>query len=302
MPNHQYARLAEQCLELWKSDPMDKFAQEILQVYTASTRAYTRIVLRLRAQAEAAEAEYVAQQIVQASSSNGPVSAFSMANGNFSSNQSRSYSRPPSRAPSPAMSMFSSAHHTQTAVNHTTGSAQANTTQHRGASFRSPLFKLRRAPLLRVFVPSPDGDWLSDASVLECEAQLKAAGVLKLLRSGDVVWDVAVGDESNIGRLVWDRNFLIVSVIRFLESCTRLSSNRNNLYRILTTLTLERAIFLSICILSPFPRPTSIESYARVQLIAPTVVILSFTSISVHGARRLPRTSNSSKIECGQRR
>jgi hypothetical protein len=62
-----------------------------------------------------------------------------------------------------------------------------------------------------VFVPSPDGDWLSDPSVLECEAQLKRAGVLKLLRAGDVVWDVAVGDEGNVGRLIWDGNFLIVS-------------------------------------------------------------------------------------------
>jgi hypothetical protein len=64
--------------------------------------------------------------------------------------------------------------------------------------------------MLRVFVPSPDGDWLSDPSVLECEAQLKRAGVSKLLRSGDVVWDVAVGDEGNIGRMIWDGNFLIV--------------------------------------------------------------------------------------------
>jgi hypothetical protein len=53
--------------------------------------------------------------------------------------------------------------------------------------------------------------------VLECEAQLKNAGVLKLLRSGDVVWDVAVGDEGNAGRLIWDGNFLIVSIARLLE-------------------------------------------------------------------------------------
>ena len=110
--------------------------------------------------------------------------------------------------------MFSNSHqaHAVTVANHTTGSAQTHTA-HRGFSFRSPLFKLRRAPLLRVFVPSPDGDWLSDQSVLECEGQLKLAGVLKLLRTGDVVWDVAVGDEGNVGRLIWDGNFLIVSVV-----------------------------------------------------------------------------------------
>ena len=81
-----------------------------------------------------------------------------------------------------------------------------------GGTFHSPLFRLRRAPLLQVFVPSPEGDWLSDASILECEAELKRAGVIHLLRAGDVVWDVAVGDEANVGRLVWDGNYLIVSI------------------------------------------------------------------------------------------
>ena len=65
--------------------------------------------------------------------------------------------------------------------------------------------------MLQVFVPSPEGDWLSDASVLECEQELKRAGVTRLLRAGDVVWDTAVGDEGNLGRLLWDGNYLIVS-------------------------------------------------------------------------------------------
>lgn len=78
------------------------------------------------------------------------------------------------------------------------------------AGFQSPLVRLRRAPLLQVFVPSPEGDWLSDASVLECEQELKRAGATHLLRAGDVIWDTAVGDEGNVGRLVWDGNYLIV--------------------------------------------------------------------------------------------
>ncbi|KAE9392430.1 hypothetical protein BT96DRAFT_1000376 [Gymnopus androsaceus JB14] len=45
-----------------------------------------------------------------------------------------------------------------------------------------PLFRV--GPLLRVFVPSPEGDWLSDASVLECEAELKHSNVFKM-----VIWD-----------------------------------------------------------------------------------------------------------------
>jgi hypothetical protein len=60
-------------------------------------------------------------------------------------------------------------------------------------------------------VPSPEGEWLSDESVLDCEKELKRAGVLPLLRVGDVVWDAAVGDEGNVGRMVWDGNYLIVS-------------------------------------------------------------------------------------------
>jgi len=79
-------------------------------------------------------------------------------------------------------------------------------------AFRSPLFRLRRAPLLRVFVPSIEGDWLSDKSVQECEEECKRAGVRHLMRVGDVVWDVAVGDEGNVGRLVWDGSYLIVSL------------------------------------------------------------------------------------------
>ncbi|KZP26765.1 hypothetical protein FIBSPDRAFT_731704 [Athelia psychrophila] len=145
--------------------------------------AYSRVVVRLRAQAEAAEAEYIAKHIPGAPFTNPPVSV--QRNGT-----TRSRSRPSSRAPSPSRP------------------APASAPQF-GSPFRSPLFKLRRAPMLRVFVPSPDGDWLSDTSVLECEAQLRRAGVTKLLRAGDVIWDIAVGDEGNIGKLIWDGNFLI---------------------------------------------------------------------------------------------
>ncbi|EIW75534.1 hypothetical protein CONPUDRAFT_65536 [Coniophora puteana RWD-64-598 SS2] len=81
--------------------------------------------------------------------------------------------------------------------------------------FSSPLYKPQRAPLLRVFVPSPDGDWLSDESVLGCETELDRAGVTALLRTGDVVWDVAVGEEGNVGRLVWDGRYLVDLDFRF---------------------------------------------------------------------------------------
>lgn len=47
--------------------------------------------------------------------------------------------------------------------------------------------------------------------MLACETELKKAGVLKLLRAGDVIWDIAVGDEGNVGRMVWDGSYLLVS-------------------------------------------------------------------------------------------
>ncbi|KDN43629.1 hypothetical protein RSAG8_06006, partial [Rhizoctonia solani AG-8 WAC10335] len=80
---------------------------------------------------------------------------------------------------------------------------------HPEGDFRSPLLKSGTAPLLRVFVPSKEGAWLSDVSVLDCEKELKRAGAMGVLRIGDVVWDAAVGDEGNAGRMVWDGNYLV---------------------------------------------------------------------------------------------
>jgi len=54
---------------------------------------------------------------------------------------------------------------------------------------------------------------------MECEKELKRAGVLGLLRPGDVVWDTAVADEMNAGRLVWDGNYLIVSSSFCIRNC-----------------------------------------------------------------------------------
>ena len=221
MPNHQYARLAGQWLLIRPPTPIDINLQYIMKSCAVSTRAYSRVVLRLRAQAEAAEAEYIAKHIPVASSSNGPVSSY---RANSMSSPTRGYSsRSSSRAPSPAMSMFSKSHDGfSIAANQFAGSAASVVPRSRG-TFRSPLFKLRRAPLLRVFVPSPEGDWMSDNRVLECETQHKRAGIKKLLRPGDIIWDVAVGDEGNVGRLVWDGNFLIVSaVFLFLNARTDL--------------------------------------------------------------------------------
>lgn len=170
----------------------DPSIRQTVQRFVASTRAYNRVLLRLRAQAEKeASTQSSASGTRVVSARHSP----SARGGNLS--------RPSSRAPSPATSFHPSVNNFPGSLSHT-NSSQTN------LNFRSPLFKLRRAPLLRVFVPSPEGNWLSDKSVLECEAECSRAGVQHLLRAGDVVWDVAVGDEGNVGRLVWDGTYLIV--------------------------------------------------------------------------------------------
>ena len=70
------------------------------------------------------------------------------------------------------------------------------------------LYRPRRAPLLRVFVPA-SGDWLDDQGVLEAEGELRKAGIAPFLRAGDVVWDTALGDEGNTGRMLWDGRYLV---------------------------------------------------------------------------------------------
>jgi hypothetical protein len=40
---------------------------------------------------------------------------------------------------------------------------------------------------------------MSDETIMECEKEIKRAGILNLIRAGDVVWNTAVGDEGNVG-------------------------------------------------------------------------------------------------------
>jgi hypothetical protein len=201
MPTHQYAQLADTYLQARIPTPGSLAGRPKPQIpdivsLAMTTRAYTRVVMRLRAQAES-EARAFARSHVS------PVSS-RPATRDGHGQVVRSSS---SRTPSPT-SLYS---HGKSSVSSTKG------------AFRSPLVRLHRAPLLRVFVPSPEGEWLSDSSVVECEAELKRAGVLKLLRVGDVVWDVAVGDEGNLGRMVWDGSYLVVSPLFIVQCYARCS-------------------------------------------------------------------------------
>lgn len=209
-PTHEYNRVADMYVHSLKIHPShrDPSLNDLVRQLTASTRAYTRVVLRLRAQAEKETSIAV---------------AMAKSRGDYNTPARGWTSRASSRAPSPSRSSYSHSHQGHGGGGGGGGGyrPQGATTPPNGtnnplATFKSPLFRLRRAPLLRVFVPSPEGNWLSDKSVLECEAELKRGGVAHLLRLGDIAWDVAVGDEGNVGRLVWDGMYLIVSCRLFI--------------------------------------------------------------------------------------
>ena len=188
LPTHEYARISETYLQarasaVSKEERMMHTDQA--RAMTFATRAYSRIIVRLRAQADAVMAHGGAVSKLPSGPAMGSrthVSSSSSRAPSLSS-QERHSSRPP-------------------------------TGQRGRLVFASPIYQPRRAPLLRVFVPSLE-EWLSDASVVECESELDRAGICKMLRPGDTVWDIAVGDEGNAGRMVWDGNFLLVGVFYF---------------------------------------------------------------------------------------
>lgn len=149
IPTHSYAAIAGDWLRNRSS-----VEARTMQELTFACRAFTRVVLRLRAQAEA-EATHIAR--IAASMPPSPES--------MGGPRMRTLSSTSQRLPAKWAS--------QSSLNSRAGSRAPSPTRNApGRSpltkkFHSPLFRLRRAPLLQVFVPSPEGDWLSDASVLE---------------------------------------------------------------------------------------------------------------------------------------
>ncbi|KAE8250701.1 hypothetical protein A4X13_0g4475 [Tilletia indica] len=69
-------------------------------------------------------------------------------------------------------------------------------------------WKPGRAALFQVWVPCGNGAWLTDEELTRCEAELFKAGIWNQLKRGDVVWDCALPDEGNLGRLIFDGQFL----------------------------------------------------------------------------------------------
>lgn len=198
IPTHEYARISEAYLQARSSRKDDRVVfTEQARTMSFATRAYSRVIIRLRLQAEA-----VARNSTKMDAVNNSARARS-----HLQQRNTNTSRSSSRAPSPNSNY---SHNQANAPSRPSSLHQSAPVSSRDL-FTSPIYRPRRAPLLRVFVPSPD-EWLSDASVLECESELKRAGISHLLRPGDAVWDVAVGDEGNAGRMIWDGAYLLVSL------------------------------------------------------------------------------------------
>lgn len=257
IPSHQYAVSAQRWLDSRQNGENNRLAAIQKTLLASSCRAYTRVVLRLRAQAEA-EAEESFYQCTPPQST----TSVNVAHGRRTSSRSRSMSRPASptssagyvnsRAPSTY-----SGHHPRRPTSVYSAPSVAS------SQFRSPLFRVGHAPLLRVFVPNAEGEWLSDQSVIDCEKELKRAGVLPLLRIGDVVWDTAVGDEGNVGRMIWDGNYLVVRSIS-LHSSTPVFVTSN-----------MRPIGSRLHVLPDWRNPSIIS-----QPVFPTFVLSSYYSLS----------------------
>jgi hypothetical protein len=229
--------IAADHLSLDLTDPRADDARIRAEQMAASTRAYTKLVIRLRAQAELEQMQWDLQQesmpqeeippplplqpmhIPLHANGNGPPVTLGPRYGRINSSSTSvsdsghgGYSRPPVSRAASAAARYRNGHHKRSASVARSVAPSINSTVENGNGtygggvavrgvyrFRSPLFKLGHAPLLRVFVPSREGVWLSDENVVKCEQELTRAGVTPFLKVGDVVWDVAASDESNIG-------------------------------------------------------------------------------------------------------
>lgn len=292
VPVHAYSQSS---FSILSSPPSEENARLIHRM-KKETRAFNRVVIRLRAQAEADSEQSatlrgrpsIGQPQTQKQHGGPPLSWSAGASHGQGKHRSAS-SRQSSRAPSPTNSASAWSQGAGSQVHLPLGS---NPTSGR---FKSPLFRLRRAPLLRVFVPSPEGDWLSDGGVIECETELRKAGILPLLRVGDIVWDTALGDEGNVGRLVWDGRYLVVGLV--FPYLRYLILTHTQSHRILIT-----HFHKSVMYHRRFPglRSRHLTSIALFGWLE--IVIQSPISISASGEKKSWPICNCYRIACEQKR
>ncbi len=203
IPPHRFSEIADRYL----LDNQDRYealeSSTLVRMMATSCRAYTKLVLRLRAQGEL-------EQLIYEQHSRERALRGARDNPSFESTEALSPPVPTKTSPhrrrrsiSTSRSVSRNHHRRPSAAGSVANSIISSTHDARFQRFRSPLHRLGHAPLLRVLVPSPEGHWLSDSNVIRCEEELRAAGVTHLLKVGDVVWDVAVGEDGNLGKFLF---------------------------------------------------------------------------------------------------
>lgn len=162
-PEH-YARFAREYF-------LDRLQPRHLLLARASTRAWNRVVLRLRAQAR------IQEEDDEESSERGSIGG------------------------SDDPHQWAGAHHRRRTALYAFGHVdRADTNDNPPA-----VYKLGRAPCLRVWVPTGRGtgaQWMSDDELIETEKEIWRAGAWTELERGDVVWNVAISTLGNVGKLI----------------------------------------------------------------------------------------------------
>ncbi|KAM0750219.1 hypothetical protein T439DRAFT_326168 [Meredithblackwellia eburnea MCA 4105] len=69
------------------------------------------------------------------------------------------------------------------------------------------IFRPGRAPCLRVWVPTR-ATWMTDQEIVEVEREVWRSGVWPYTKRGDIVYNMAVGDFGNEGKLISDGKYL----------------------------------------------------------------------------------------------
>lgn len=216
----------------WLRVPHEMDAR-IPRLARASTRAYSRVLSRLRAQ-PVFKVPVAAVAAIPPAASPSPLGTprCTTPNKHMSSSLTveqarsralellggtRSGSLSPSSPGTPAMNSHQSTFLLSPALNspqissiNQMGSvmhASPSSSSHQVATIPSP-WRPGRAAMFRVWVPCRDGMWLSDEEIARCERELFLAGVWSFLKRGDIVWNVAMGERGNSGKLIFDGRYL----------------------------------------------------------------------------------------------
>lgn len=153
IPTHEFPRRATNVL---RGDDRDPTSVPLLQ---ALTRHYTRVVVRALSPSVLRLSRSIAHRCRLLAWKQVRIKLQASAQ-IASALKARSRNSGQLRAPS----IRSSVNGKQVA-----GSTRSLAVDRSGIDFKSPLYRTGHALLVRVFVPSPEGAWLSDESVVSCE-------------------------------------------------------------------------------------------------------------------------------------